>query len=141
VALPPGTSPAALSAAVAWAQGITLLSLVMWLAGMSLHFLGRAATPWGRPGQLFTRSWALCAGGAVALQFAHSSAVAAGAGAGSPFAPRAGSWDVWIAVALWQLCAHVLLTVAKAWDVGRHAQAMKRLRLTFDTRLGQWSPR
>jgi hypothetical protein len=48
-------SVAALGSAIAWAQAITLFSLVLWLAGMSLHFLGRGATPWGRPGAAVMR--------------------------------------------------------------------------------------
>jgi hypothetical protein len=143
VPLPPGTTPAALAAAVAWAQAVTLLSLVMWLAGMSLHFLGRGATPWHRPRVLATRYWVCASVCAVALQGAHSLAVAGGSGCagGAPFLPGGARWDVWLTVALWQGAAHALLTVAKAVDVARHTQNMKRLRLSFDTRLGQWSPR
>ena len=142
LALPPALPPPALAAAVAWAQAVTLFSLVLWLAGMSLHFLGRAATPWHRPRVLATRVWACAVALVVALQVAHSCATAAGSGAGSnPFSPAGAPWDVWVTVLLWQLCAHALLTVAKAADVGGHTQTMKRLRLAFDTRLGQWSPR
>ena len=141
--LPPGLTPAALGAAVAWAQGITLFSLVLWVAGMSLHFLGRAATPWHRPSLLATRHWLCAVACALALQVLHSCAVAGGGGGagGSPFLPAGAPWDVWVAVLLWQVAAHVLLTGAKAMDVARHTQTMKRLRLSFDTRLGQWSPR
>jgi len=149
--LPPLEAPSTveLQGAVAWAQGITLFSLVLWLAGMSLHFLGRASTPWNRPSALFTHYWVCGASVAVIAQVAHSYAVAGGWGKAddsnivwkNPFSPYLAPWDIWLTIFLWQLVSHLLLTVTKAIDVASHAQTMKRIKLNFDTRLGQWSPR
>jgi hypothetical protein len=147
--LPPlGTTPEALQGAVAWSQGIVLFSLVLWLGGMSMHFLGRAATPWNQPSALVTHYWVAAVCVALVLQVAHSFCVAGGWSSGPPpgvwavpFSPYLAPWDIWVAMLLWQLLAHALFTVTKAMDVARHAQNMKRLKLLFDTRLGQWSPR
>jgi hypothetical protein len=141
VPLPAG-DPAALAAAVAWAQGVTLFSLTAWLVALSLHFLSRGATAWCAPRRLATRAWLAAAAAALALQAGYSVGVASQNGA-APAVPNAAwaTWDLWTTIALWQLAAHALLTVAKAQDVARYVQTQRRSKLLFDTRLGQYSPR
>jgi hypothetical protein len=85
-------------------------------------------------------SLAACAAFAVAPDD-FNAALAASAGAPSPFMPAAAHWDCWAVAALAAAATAAAAAAAKGRDVRAHAQAMKRARLLFDTRLVQWSPR
>ena len=142
--LPPfgGSSTDAARAAVGWAQAVSLFSLVLWLAGLSFALQTRGNLPW----QLGLRSlssvsWRSAALLAVCLQAVHSQGIAAAAGAPSPFIDANRHWDIWLTVAVVQAALVSVASVVKSRDTRRLAQAMKRARLLFDTRLGQWSPR
>ena len=129
---------AAVRRRIAWAQGLTLLSLTLTLALASAHFVYRSHPIWI---QYPTRAsaWAPAVALVILLQFAHSHALTAAVGAESPLLGVPS--DLWGALAAWQIVACALLIAIKAHDARRFEHAMVSLRAYFDTRLGMWSPR
>lgn len=132
--------------AVVRAQGVTMLSFVLWLVALSGHALQR--------GQPFTRynparcvGWLLTSLTAVAAQVCYGIVHTAIVATPVIYEPAehnghsAFSWYVWVIALLWPVVYCAWLSLLKHRELREFAQTMRRARLQFTTRLGRYSPR
>lgn len=136
--LRPTASQAQIDVRAAWGQAFVYFAFVFWLACTSTHFVYRSLSVL-QANPLRCRAWvagcalALC----LTLAFCHASTAVAGAPSLFVGAP----WDAWLAVALFNAASLALVGALKRVDSRRFERTMMSLRLSFDTRLGMYSPR
>lgn len=125
------------AAALARAQAVMLFALVFWFVASSATFAFRTAAVWREP-PTRNRIWVACSVAVLALQVLHSLAVTRSLGA-EPWvldAPAA----CWALVFGFPVASIAVEELVKRHDKARFEFQMKRLRIHFDTRLGQYSP-
>jgi len=123
------------------AQSVALLALAWTSCHLSWSFANRTEKPWQLESSFYAM-WAACALSVLALQFAYNCAYATASAGACSKAFDGVHEGVWLALFL----APAVLVPALAWPVKAHDQkhyrhTMEMLRLTFETKLGQFSPR